>query len=155
MALSRPDTPLAGPVEPCLWAAPTCYPAHPLRACENSFVFEGLREGEGGGGGYHHLFPGISKLIAFDFAPPPPTCATCQHGMAACCWNTSTPKSSFAGVFVRAGIDLVFSYGVTILKNTFTNAARPLPLSCGHFGIRADFHSGVVLRPTQSTTSGV
>ena len=155
MALRRLDTPWVGPVWPCLWAAPACYPAHLLRACENSFVFEVLREGEGGGGGYHHLFPGNSKLTAFDFAPPPPTCATCQRGMAACCWNTPTPKSSFAGVFVRSRIGLVFSYGVTILKNTFTNTACPLLLSRGHFGTRADLHSGVVLPATHSTTSGV
>ncbi len=155
MALRRLDTPWARLVWPCLRVAPTCYPAHALRACENAFVFEGLREGEGGGGGYHHLFTGISKLIAFDFAPPPPTCATCQRGMAACCWITSTPKSSFAGVSVRPGIDLVFSYGVTILKNTFTNTARPLHLSHGRIGTRADFYSGVVLQATHSTTSGV
>lgn len=57
---------------------------------------------------YHHLFPGISKLIAFDFAPPPTTRAFCKHGLHACCRNTFKPKSSFAYAFVRLGIDLAF-----------------------------------------------
>ena len=49
---------------------PMCCSHLPSADTRNSYVFGGLWQGEGGVGGYHHLFPKVSKLIAFDFATP-------------------------------------------------------------------------------------
>jgi hypothetical protein len=59
--------------------ATTCHPVRLLWASENLFGFRDLREGEGRGGGFLHPSPRYSKLIAFDFAPPPPTRASHRH----------------------------------------------------------------------------
>ena len=61
---------LPGQPELCALAAPTCRPTDSPWASGNSCVSGGQREGGGGVGGYHHPSHGISKLIAFDFAPP-------------------------------------------------------------------------------------
>lgn len=126
MAQCDMGTPWAGPVRFCQCRASTCPHIYSLSAFGNAFAFDGLQEGVGRGGGYHHLFPRISKLIAFDFAAPPPTGATCCDLAAMLCRNTYSPLSLLACVITRSGIDLVFTYGVMILKPIFSIVAVPL-----------------------------
>jgi len=98
---------------------PPASPACLSRASGNSFVFRGLREGAGGVGSYHYPFSGGSKLIAFDFVPPPPTGATCCDIAATWCRKTHSPLSSLACAFTRSGLVLFFDLWSNALETYF------------------------------------